>query len=182
MKHAFNRIGHVSLRTYLALLLCLVLPLFLMFGWIRIQYETYIQQQLSEQIISSISKSEEAVYDSFRNMAGISSAIVTNSALLEGLSNPANSYYSVNKLFDECVNYAQVNNLYSNGDMLMTLFDRTGRCYTNWSRNFQDYSYLRQESWVIEAENGKGHLVWNLFSPTFLINKGEKYISVARGV
>ena len=93
MKHAFNRIGHVSLRTYLALLLCLVLPLFLMFGWIRIQYETYIQQQLSEQIISSISKSEEAVYDSFRNMAGISSAIVTNSALLEGLSNPANSYY-----------------------------------------------------------------------------------------
>lgn len=65
MKHAFNRIGHVSLRTYLALLLCLVLPLFLMFGWIRIQYETYIQQQLSEQIISSISKSEEAVYDSF---------------------------------------------------------------------------------------------------------------------
>ena len=182
MKHAFNRIGHVSLRTYLALLLCLVLPLFLMFGWIRIQYETYIQQQLSEQIISSISKSEEAVYDSFRNMAGISSAIVTNSALLEGLSNPANSYYSVNKLFDECVNYAQVNNLYSNGDMLMTLFDRTGRCYTNWSRNFQDYSYLRQESWVIEAENGKGHLVWNLFSPTFLINKGEKYISVARAV
>ena len=112
--------NRTRLRTYLALLLCLVLPLFLMFGWIRIQYETYIQQQLSEQIISSISKSEEAVYDSFRNMAGISSAIVTNSALLEGLSNPANSYYSVNKLFDECVNYAQVNNLYSQGAAIPT--------------------------------------------------------------
>ena len=182
MKRFFNRIGHISLRTYLALLLCLVIPLFLMFGWIRIQYETYIQEQLSEQIISSISKSEEAVYDSFRNIAGISSAIVTNSALLEGLSNSDNSYYSVNKLFDECVNYAQVNNLYTNGEMLMTLFDREGRCYTNWDRNFQDYSYLRQESWVIEAENGKGHLVWNLFSPTFLIDKEEKYISVARAV
>ena len=182
MKHVFNRIGHISLRTYLALLMCLVLPLFLMFGWIRIQYETYIQQQLSEQIISSISRSEEAVYDSFRNIAGISSAIVTNSALLEGLSDPANSYYSVNKLFDECVNYAQVNNLYTNGEMLMTLFDRMGRCYTNWERSFQDYSYLRQENWVIEAENGKGHLVWNLFSPTFLIDREEKYISVARAV
>lgn len=182
MKHVFNRIGYISLRTYLALLMCLVLPLFLMFGWIRIQYENYIQQQLSEQIISSISRSEEAVYDSFRNIAGISSAIVTNSALLEGLSDPANSYYSVNKLFDECVNYAQVNNLYTNGEMLMTLFDRMGRCYTNWERSFQDYSYLRQENWVIEAEKGKGHLVWNLFSPTFLIDREEKYISVARAV
>lgn len=182
MKRFFNRIGHISLRTYLAMLLCLVIPLFLMFGWIRIQYESYIQQQLSEQIISSISKSEEAVYDSFRNIAGISSAIVTNQVLLEGLSDPDNSYYAVNKLFDACVNYAQVNNLYTNGEMLMTLFDRAGRCYTNWGRNFQDYSYLRQESWVIEAENGKGHLVWNLFSPTFLIDKKERYISVARAV
>lgn len=182
MRAFWNRIGHISFRTYLALLLCLVIPLFVMFVWIRTQYETYIQEQLSEQIISSISKSEEAVYDSFRNMAGISSAIVTNNALLEGLSDPDNSYYSVNKLFDECVNYAQVNNLYTNGEMLMTLFDREGRCYTNWGRNFEDYSYLRQEDWIIEAENGKGHLVWNLFSPTFLADQKERFISVARAV
>ncbi len=80
MKHAFNRIGHVSLRTYLALLLCLVLPLFLMFGWIRIQYRPISSSSSARADHQQHLKSEEAVYDSFRNMAGISSAIVTNSA------------------------------------------------------------------------------------------------------
>jgi two-component system sensor histidine kinase YesM len=182
IKRLLDCIGHISLRMYIAILLCLVIPLFIIFGYVRTKYEIYIQEELSEQIVISISKSEEVIYDSFRNIAGISSAIVTNNTLIEGLSNPDNSYYFVNKLFDACVNYTQVNNLYNNGEMLMTLFDRQGRCYTNWERNFQDYNYIREEDWVVEAEHGKGHLVWNLFSTMFSADKTKKYISVARAV
>jgi len=182
MKKWLDRIGYVSLRMYLVVLLCLVIPVFLTFGFIRNQYEQYIQDQLSDQIVSSILKSEEALYDSFRNIAGISSAIVTNNALRQGLDREGQSYYSINKMFDECVNYAQINNLFMSGNMLVTLFDREGRCYTNWSRNYLDYDFLREEPWVAEAAKGKGHLVWNLFSPTFLIDKDEQYVSVARAV
>ena len=109
MKKWLDRIGYVSLRMYLVVLLCLVIPVFLTFGFIQNQYEQYIQDQLSDQIVSSILKSEEVLYDTFRSIAGISSAIVTNNALRQGLDREGQSYYSINKMFDECVNYAQIN-------------------------------------------------------------------------
>lgn len=166
----------------MAILICLVLPLFLLFGWVSKEYESFIKKQLSEQIVNSISKSEEAIYDMFRNIAGTSSVIATNNRLFESLRDPQNSYFSVYKEFDECVNYVQVNNLYADDEILITLFDSNGRCYTNWERNFKNYDYLMKEDWVLKSEYGNGHLVWNLFSPEFLLDNNEKYISAARSI
>lgn len=182
MKKWLERMETISVRTYLVILLCIILPLFMTFRLIQRRYESYIQQQLSEQIISSISKSEEALYTSFRNIAGISSAIVTQSALLEAMQAPDKTYFEISKIFDDCVNYTSINNLYADDNLRLTLFDRQGRCYSNWNRNFHNYDFLLEEDWVVEAARSKGHLIWNLFSPSFVIDDKQNYISVARAV
>ncbi|MEF9878677.1 MAG: histidine kinase [Clostridia bacterium] len=181
MKRILNRLSRISVRTYLMIMLSIVLPMFFASTGIRYQYEQYIQEQLSQQIISSMMKSEEAIYTSFQNLAGISSAVVTNNALLKVLEEENPTNYEIGRQFDECVNYARVNNLYATDSLMLTLFDRSQRCYANWSQNYHDYRFLLEQPWVQEAIAAKGHLVWNLFSPSFV--KGEQavdLVSVAR--
>lgn len=182
MRAWLKKTGYISVKTYLVILGCIVLPMFCSFRLIQRQYETYLQNQLSEQILSSISKSEEAVYDSFRNIAGISSSVVTNNALVESLESEGASYYAINKRFDDCVNYSRINNLYASYDLLLTMFDRKGRCYANWEQGFHDYGFLLEEEWVQEARQSKGHLVWNLFSPSFIRGRQEQLLSAARAI
>lgn len=182
MKKWIYRIQKLSVRVYLSILFCLIVPVFLTFIMISHQYELYIQDQLSEQIISSISKSEEAVYTSFRNLAGISSAIVTNQPLLNALKDEEKSYYEINKIFDECLNYTRINNLFMSEELLITMFDRQGRCYTNWNRNFHDYRFLLEQEWIKHAANGKGHLAWNLNMPAYQIGDQDAYISAAQAI
>lgn len=158
MRAWLKKTGYISVKTYLVILGCIVLPMFCSFPLIQRQYETYLQNQLSEQILSSISKSEEAVYDSFRNIAGISSSVVTNNALVESLESEGASYYAINKRFDDCVNYSRINNLYASYDLLLTMFDRKGRCYANWEQGFHDYGFLLEEEWVQEPGRAKG--IW----------------------
>lgn len=173
----------IAVRTFLVIALCMVVPFFLTFAAVRHQYENYIQQQLSSQIISSISKSEEAVYQSFRNMAGFSSAVVTRVELLEALEDEDRTYYDVNAAFDKCVSYAQINNLFMTEQLYVTMFDSRGRCYSNWNRNFQDYDHLLELPWVQQARQQQGHLVWDLFSPSFILERqGQKMISLARSI
>lgn len=173
----------IAVRTFLIIALCMVIPFFLTFAAVRHQYENYIQQQLSSQIISSISKSEEAVYQSFRNMAGFSSAVVTRVELLEALEDDTRTYYEINAAFDKCVSYAQINNLFMTEQLFVTMFDARGRCYSNWNRNFQSYDHVLEMPWVQAAREQQGHLVWDLFSPSFILERqGQKMISLARSI
>ena len=57
MRAWLKKTGYISVKTYLVILGCIVLPMFCSFRLIQRQYETYLQNQLSEQILSSISKS-----------------------------------------------------------------------------------------------------------------------------
>lgn len=184
MKRLLDRMKRISVRTYLIIMAGIILPMFTASALLRYQYEQYIQDELSQQIISSISKSEEALYQSFRNMAGISSAVVTNTPLMEGLRRDDAATYEIGQLFDECVNYIRINNLYASDDLMLTLFDRQQRCFTNWEQNFHDYTFLLKEDWVSRAYEEKGHLVWNLFSPAFVSGASDqqKYVSVARAI
>lgn len=183
MPKLWGFLHHIAIRTYLIVMCCGIVPIFAAFGMIQRQNVEYIQTQLSQQIISSIDKSEEAVYGCFRDMAGIASAIVTDPQLVDGLQNRNSTYYAINARFDECVNYTRVNNLFASEEYMLTMFDNQGRCYANWNLNWHDYSQVLQLPWVQRAYQEKGHLVWELFTPSFVLGQQDaKYISVARAI
>ncbi len=185
VKRITGKMQKLSYKVFILILACVVLPVFLVFFLVKSGYEQYIQQQISQQIISSIAKSEEGVYGIFRNMAGTSSSIVTNTRLLEGLRSNTLSYYDIYRRFDDCVNYTRINNLYGVEDMFITLFDASKRIYANWGINFHDYSFILEESWIKESVAMKGHITWSMFTPAFIMaqtQSEDRYISLSRAI
>lgn len=173
----------LSGKILLMIMAFILLPIVGVMFFVRDGYEGYIQRQLNDQIVSTIAKTEDVLYTRFQNMAGISSAIVTNDSLLSALRDRTQNYYSITKSFDECVRYSQINNLFDQERMLITLMDAKGRLYTNWGMNYHDYSFLPKQEWVSATTAKKGHLHWELSMPSYLYeeqNSFRRYVSLSR--
>lgn len=180
-----EHLSRLSLKTFLVLILCLVLPMYGMFGYVKSNFEQYIQNELSAKTIQGMSKSEEEIYKSFQNMANISSVLALDEGLVGGLKDPQKSYYDKTIIFDNSVRDMIVNNLFTVSDVKITLLDLYGNVYSNWSLDYNDYSFLLHQQWVQQSIEERGHLSWSMFAPGFIIEpnkKEEKYISLARSV
>lgn len=185
MRTLREHLSRLSLKTFLVLILCLILPMYGMFRYVKSSFEQYIQNELSAKTIQGMSKSEEEIYKSFQNMANISSVLVLDENLVSGLQDPKKSYYEKANLFDHAVKNMAVNNLFTVGDVKITLLDLHGHVYSNWSLDYNDYSFLLRQSWVQQSIKEKGHISWSMFTPGFIIEpnkKEENYISLARSV
>lgn len=185
MRTVKEHLSKLSLKTFLVLILCLVLPMYGMFGYVKSSFEQYIQNELSSKTIQGMAKSEEEIYKSFQNMANISSVLALDEGLVNGLKDPQKSYYDKTILFDDSVKNMAVNNLFTVGDVKITLLDLYGNVYSNWSLDYNDYSFLLHQNWVQQSIEEKGHISWSMFTPGFIIEpnkKEENYISLARSV
>ena len=185
MRTVKEHLSKLSLKTFLVLILCLVLPMYGMFGYVKSSFEQYIQNELSSKTIQGMAKSEEEIYKSFQNMANISSVLALDEGLVNGLKDPQKSYYDKTILFDDSVKNMTVNNLFTVGDVKITLLDLYGNVYSNWSLDYNDYSFLLHQNWVQQSIEEKGHISWSMFTPGFIIEpnkKEENYISLARSV
>lgn len=185
MRTVKEHLSKLSLKTFLVLILCLVLPMYGMFGYVKSSFEQYIQNELSSKTIQGMAKSEEEIYKSFQNMANISSVLALDEGLVNGLKDPQKSYYDKTILFDDSVKNMAVNNLFTVGDVKITLLDLYGNVYSNWSLDYNDYSFLLHQNWVQQSIEEKGHISWSMFTPGFIVEpnkKEENYISLARSV
>lgn len=177
----------LSFKVFLIWTVCLALPTYGMFRYVKFSYEQHIQDELSNKIIQSISKGEQEIYNAFQSMANISSILATDQRVTFLLENPQESRYDRTLSFDNAVRNIEINNLYSITDMKVTLIDLQGELFSNWELNYNDYSFLQNEDWVRESMALKGHIVWSMFSPGYQIvpgnqNQGDKYVSLARSV
>lgn len=175
----------ISVKVFLILIVCLVLPMYCMFGYMKSNFEEYIQKELSNKIIQSMSKSEQEIYRSFQNMANISSVLVLDNTLVQTLMDDQYSFYDKTLAFDSSVRNLIVNNLFTMSDVKITLIDLKGNLYSNWETNFNDYTFLMQQDWIKQSIEQNGYITWSMFSPGYIIQpngKSEKYISMARSM
>lgn len=175
----------LSFKVFWLLILCLVLPMCCMFGYTKANLEQYIQEELSNKIIQGMSRSQNEVYQTFQNMASISSMIVMNTQLKDTMQNTQLQYYDKAVAFDKTLNELMALNLLSADDMKVTFLDAKDNVYSDWSRNYNDYSFLLKQKWIQESIRQNGHITWSMFMPGYVIEPNkeeEKYISLARSM
>ncbi len=180
-----KRMSRLSFKVFLLLIFCLIIPMFCMFSYMKSNFEQYIQDELSNKIIQGMARSEQGIYKSLQNMANLSSVIVMNKNLEDTMSDPNNSYYNKTLAFDSAVKNLMAANLFTINDIKITFLDVQGNIYSNWSMDYHDYSFLFNQNWVQESIKQKGHTIWSMFSPGYIIEpnqKEEKYISLARSM
>lgn len=125
-----KQMSKLSFKVFLLLILCLILPMFCMFSYMKSSFEQYIQEELSNKIIQGMARSEQDIYKSLQNMANISSVIVMNEKLENIMSNPKTSYYNKTVEFDSAVKNLMATNLFTVDDIKITF-----RC--EWEHLFQ---------------------------------------------
>ena len=174
----------LSVKSFLLIFCFVIIPLSSVFVYVKVSYEKYLKEEISNKIIQSIAKGEENVYAIFQEMANLSNALVFNGSLSAALADSDSSYYDNALAVDRTIAELNVNALSSMQDVIVTLIDREGRLYTNWARDFDNYDFLVRQDWVQESIRQQGHIVWNLFSPAYMAQDAndEKYISLARSM
>ena len=182
---AKKHMSKLSFKVFWLLIICLVIPMCCMFGYMKANLEQYIQEELSNKIIQGMARSEDEIYQTFQKMATISSMVVMNTTLKDTMTNPKLSYYDKTVVFDRTLNDLMASNLLEADDIKITFLDISGRIYSNWNMNYNDYSFLSKQSWVQESIQQQGHITWSMFTPGYIIEPNkqeEKYISLARSM
>lgn len=182
----FRKISKFSVKMFLLILACVVIPFTAACLYIRVSMERFIQQKLSERIIQDISRGERNIADGLQELAALSNAFVFDQELIDCISDGERSEFENVVYFNEIMERLQIvgGNEYVQ-DIKVILFDNYGRTYSNWSMNYQDYQYLLEQDWVMDSMNQWGHVTWSMFSPPYIPedqNEDETYISLARSM
>lgn len=175
----------LSVRMFLLLLLCVVMPLAWTCIYVRVSMERFIQEKLSEKVIQNISRGERNICGHLQDTAALTNVFTYDEELLKCMADPEALAYDNTKYFDRLVNkLATVSGFDFVQDVKIILFDEYGRIYSNWSMNYQDYQFLLEQDWVKKSRENSGHIVWSMFSPAYIIGeeKGQTYISLSKSL
>lgn len=174
----------LTVKLFAALLALVVLPMYALLYYVRGRYETYFREELSRNVSESLARSENDIETMFTRLVSIANIICADTGLQNAFSDTGTSYFDRAKLFDQIIAEIEWNNLMELDSAQITLIDSDGNLYSNWSRNFHDYSVIAEQDWVRASIENKGHLVWGLFEDPFIAEDDPdvKYIGLARGV
>ncbi|MFR2901132.1 sensor histidine kinase [Hungatella sp.] len=186
MKRLFGGISKFSVKMFLLIVICVVIPFAGVCLYIRINMENFIQEKLSERIIQDISRGERNITEGLEELASLSDVFVFDKELIERIGDENRTEFEnvvyFNQLLDQLSIYRGRAGM---EDVKVILFDNYGRVYSNWSLNYRNYEFLLKQDWVAESMNQWGHVTWSMFSPPYIAeekDKGETYISLARSL
>ncbi len=175
----------LSVRMFLLLLLCVVMPLAGTCIYVRVSMEHFIQDKLSEKVIQNISRGERNICDNLQSIAALTNVFVYDEELQKRITDPNTSEYDNTKYFDQMIHKLSIASGFDFvQDMKIILFDDYSRIYSNWSMNYQDYQFLLDQDWVKKSRENNGHIVWAMFNPAYIIGeqKDQTYISLAKSL
>lgn len=182
-RKGMGKIKKFSVRTFLLVLFCVVMPLAGVCIYVQVSMEQFIQEKLSESVIQNIARGERNIGDALQNFAALTNVFVYDEELQKRITDPDLSEYENTKYFDQMVNRLYMSNGFDFvQEAKIILFDNYGRVYSNWSMNYQNYEFLLEQDWVKSSMEKKGHIVWSMFSPAYILDdQTEKtYISLAK--
>lgn len=174
----------LNFRLILALLLLLIIPFYAMLHFLQISYREYIEQELSERIISTIAKGEEDIRAVFQNMAAVTNVFSMDQNWLDAVKNDQTTYYDRTVAFDEVVSKINITNLFKSIDMHFFFVDRKGQSYTDVGTSGISTSDSAVQELISDAQKSDGHLVWKLFAPISSTKSKDpnQYVSVSRAI
>lgn len=183
LKKELLRVFHgLSFKTTLLLLVFIVIPVCIAMFYSFSRYEGIIHSEISDRNLENMSRIESDINSVFDNMVKVSNFIVSDVNIHKGLTDPENTYFERAKIVESVINNVMDSKIFNEG-IIITMVDRDGNIYSNWSLNFNDYSSIWDKEWVRQSLASSGHLVWSAFEPGYIKeDRGIKYISLARAI
>ncbi len=165
-----KRIRRLSVSVFLIILALLIVPFAAVLWYVRADMEGMLRDEISLKVVQNLQKSEVGINQLIGRMATISNVFYWDDALTEAFTDPARSYYERYTAFNRVIRNIAMQNLYEYADVTedsgekikITFFDQSGRIYSSWSRNYQDYSYLARQDLVVESRSANGFMRWSM--------------------
>lgn len=176
-------VSSFSIRVFLLITFCVILPLSVLSFYVARHMELLLRERLTENVFQNIEKNESYISENLADIAYYSNVFVGDQELRNMLADPASSRYEIAMHFNEILGRADFENpegIHSGADVL--IIDRNKRVYSNWSQGFNDYSFIIDEPWVNSAISNDGHISWSLFTPAYIVGEQERYISLIRPI
>lgn len=167
---------------FILILFALLIPFSFLSVYFVSGYEKIIRNELDTHIINMVSRSETDVDALYYQMIYISNALASNPTFSEILTNQEASLYEQTLVFDAMVNAILVNYPSINAGLKITAIDSKGRVFANWSKNFNDYSFLADFEAVKRSKSATKHVVWMEVAPSFILEdkQNKSFITLVR--
>lgn len=175
---------NLSVKVFVAILLLIVLPWYCVAMFSRYQYELYFREEISQNIIASFAQNEQDVEDAFSGLSNLAYIFCLNTELKQALSDDSLSYYEKMLVFDDLVEEISLINITTTYQPQITMVDAQGYVYSNWTLNFNDYSFLESQEWMRESFENSAVISWGFFVEPYIQEdaKENKYVGLARGI
>ena len=172
-----------ELRVFLIIVIFLIIPIYFMFIYLNQSFSNYMDEEITNKVVQTISHSEAEIYTKQENLVNVSNLFMSDREFEKIMSNSEASYYEKCLYFDNIVNTLLSSNLFNMEELKITFFDKDERIYTNWGVNYNDYTFMLKEDWILQSNRDSGFLNWNMFQKSpFVEEQGKdiRYISLAR--
>lgn len=172
-----------ELRVFLIIVIFLIIPIYFMFIYLNQSFSNYMDEEITNKVVQTISHSEAEIYTKQENLVNVSNLFMSDREFEKIMSNSEVSYYEKCLYFDNIVNTLLSSNLFNMEELKITFFDKDERIYTNWGVNYNDYTFMLKEDWILQSNRDSGFLNWNMFQKSPFVEeqgKGIRYISLAR--
>lgn len=144
---------------------------------------TIIRTEISSRSYNTLSVIEQEINGFLGDMLMISNILINNPDVRSVLTSNEPAFETMKRLDD--TSSSILNFVISGSDARVTYIDHQGRYFTNWSQNFNDYSFIGSLPIITRAKQSLGHVVWSSFHPSYILEEatvGPSYFSLARSM
>ena len=192
MKKALQipQIKKLSLRVFLIILMCLLLPFFLLVRYVRSDMENTLRGEISERIVQNFSKSTTEVERVFTRMASISTILYTDEALVSVFADSSSTDYDRKQAYNRVLRQIYSQDLYEytseyTGGINVMLRDKAGRLFFSWpAADADSLQRMWEAPFVANCQQKPGFIFWDMDAPPIVLADGSEHrqIALARAI
>lgn len=176
----YTIISKIANKFFIAIVVTVILPAFCISYLLHYHFIDFISDEIGQNVIESDQRTEIELEDISQTMHNMAMMFMRDKNFISLLRQPEMDTFQINRVFDDL--YANIVNLnlLSVNHIEITFLDMANNVYTSWNNNFS----LEQDedvfSWVEEAQQLHGGLIWKTLTPVFSLDQkaDEKYVSL----
>lgn len=171
--------SNVSVRIFLIITLLVLVPSTILFVGSVAFFEKAVRESLDTELSTALDGAERDVTSFLANLVAVSGVITNDPMIQRAIAEPMDDVGRT-RIIDRAIS-GLLTPLPGNDAIQYTLLTQRG-LFSSWSRNFNDYAFLYDLPVVHKARSGAGHVVWEGFAPSFMLEERHflDFVSLGR--
>lgn len=160
--------SRISVRIFIILTLLVLVPALILFFASLALFERGVREALDMELRTALDGAERDITSFLADLVAVSGVMAKDPMIYKALTEDLDPVGRV-KIIDAAVD-GLLTPLPGNDAIRYTFISSAG-LFSSWSRNFNDYSFMGELPLVVRAGLRPGHVVWEGFSPSFIIEE-----------